>query len=83
MPESSGTVQASSAWACQSLIMRALMWPCLMRAAALGRSLGGSALRNGSESFVHAYSGHGVIENALTAPWARRVVARFAFPERL
>lgn len=33
--------------------------------------------------FIHAYSGHGVIENALSAPWARRIVARFRFPERL
>jgi NlpC/P60 family putative phage cell wall peptidase len=32
--------------------------------------------------FIHAYSGHGVIENALSGPWARRVVACFSFPER-
>jgi NlpC/P60 family putative phage cell wall peptidase len=32
--------------------------------------------------FVHAFAGHGVIESALSAPWERRVVARFAFPER-
>lgn len=30
--------------------------------------------------FIHAYTGRGVVESALTAPWARRVVARFAFP---
>ncbi|MDG3042864.1 NlpC/P60 family protein [Roseicyclus marinus] len=34
-------------------------------------------------SFIHAYSGRGVVESALTPPWARRVVARFAFPERI
>lgn len=33
-------------------------------------------------TFVHAYSGHGVLETALSAPWARRIVARFTFPER-
>ena len=54
-----------------------------MRAGSVAKHLGVTAVRGGSESFIHAYSGHGVIENALTAPWARRVVARFAFPERL
>ncbi|MEI4486589.1 peptidase [Frigidibacter sp. MR17.14] len=34
-------------------------------------------------SFIHAYSGRGVCESALTSPWARRVVARFDFPEGL
>lgn len=32
-------------------------------------------------SFVHAYSGHAVVESALSAPWSRRIVARFAFPD--
>lgn len=32
-------------------------------------------------AFVHAYSGHGVVESPLSAPWARRVVGRFGFPE--
>lgn len=27
--------------------------------------------------FIHAYSGHGVVENTLSSPWARRVVVRF------
>ena len=31
-------------------------------------------------TFIHAYSGHGVVENSLSAPWARRIVARFSFP---
>ncbi len=30
--------------------------------------------------FVHAYTGHGVVENTLSEPWRRRVVACFAFP---
>lgn len=30
--------------------------------------------------FIHAYSGHGVVESALSAPWRRRVVAAFALP---
>lgn len=32
-------------------------------------------------TFIHAYTGHGVVENALTAPWARRIAGRFAFPK--
>ena len=31
--------------------------------------------------FVHAYSGHGVVESPLSAPWRRRIAARFGFPE--
>ncbi len=32
-------------------------------------------------SFIHAYTGHGVIESPLSEPWARRVIGRFAIPE--
>jgi len=32
--------------------------------------------------FIHSYNGHGVVENALTPPWLRRVVGIFAFPIR-
>jgi NlpC/P60 family putative phage cell wall peptidase len=37
----------------------------------------------GGWTFVHAYSGRGVVESRLSGPWARRAVARFAFPERI
>lgn len=30
--------------------------------------------------FIHAYERSGVVETALTPPWARRIVARFRFP---
>ncbi|MES0824029.1 NlpC/P60 family protein [Ruegeria sp. SCP11] len=30
--------------------------------------------------FIHAYSGYGVVENALSDPWRRRAVACFEFP---
>lgn len=30
--------------------------------------------------FVHAYSGHGVVESRLSLPWAKRLVTRFNFP---
>lgn len=32
-------------------------------------------------SFIHAYSGHAVVESPLSAPWARRIAARFEFPQ--
>lgn len=42
----------------------------------------GIQTRIGAEArFIHAYSGHGVLETALSAPWQRRIVARFAFPD--
>lgn len=31
--------------------------------------------------FIHAYSGHGVVESPMSAPWSRRIVARFQFPD--
>lgn len=34
-------------------------------------------------TLIHAYSGHGVIENSLSEPWLRRVAERFRFPEIL
>ncbi|MEM9343454.1 MAG: NlpC/P60 family protein [Pseudomonadota bacterium] len=49
-----------------------------MRDGRIAKHLGIAAT---SQSFVHAYSGHGVLETALSAPWARRIVARFTFPE--
>lgn len=51
-----------------------------MRAGSVAKHLGIAAERGGRPTFIHAYSGHEVVESALSAPWARRVVARFAFP---
>lgn len=51
-----------------------------MRDGAVAKHVGVQAELGPRASFVHAYSGHGVTESALSAPWARRVVARFAFP---
>ncbi|MCR9274499.1 MULTISPECIES: NlpC/P60 family protein [Mameliella] len=51
-----------------------------MRDGAVAKHLGLQAQVGPGASFIHAYSGHGVIESALSAPWARRVVARFALP---
>ncbi|MCE0504361.1 peptidase [Roseivivax sp. GX 12232] len=52
-----------------------------MRAGAVAKHLGLLSEAGQAPRFIHAYSGHGVVESALTAPWARRVVARFSFPD--
>ena len=52
-----------------------------MKDGAVAKHLGISASTPAGPSFIHAYSGHGVVENALSEPWARRIVARFRFPE--
>ena len=52
-----------------------------MRDGAIAKHLGIAAEVGASASFIHAYSGHGVIESPLSQPWARRIVARFTFPE--
>ncbi|GGL62237.1 NlpC/P60 family protein [Wenxinia marina] len=52
-----------------------------MRDRAVAKHLGIAAEISSGATFVHAYSGHGVVESRLTSPWARRIVARFAFPD--
>lgn len=51
-----------------------------MRAGAVAKHLGIQSFTGARAAFVHAYSGHGVVESPLSAPWARRIVARFEFP---
>ncbi|WP_425071035.1 peptidase [Sagittula sp. S175] len=51
-----------------------------MREGAVAKHIGLQGEIGAQASFIHAYTGHGVIESAFSAPWARRVVARFAFP---
>ena len=52
-----------------------------MRAGAVAKHLGIVGLTGVQASFIHAYTGHGVVETALTAPWRRKIAARFCFPE--
>lgn len=52
-----------------------------MRDGAIAKHLGIAAQTGERPTFVHAYTGHGVVESPLSAPWARRIAARFAFPE--
>lgn len=49
-----------------------------MRERAIAKHLG--ILTQEGSRFVHAFSGHGVVESAMTEPWRRRVVAAFEFP---
>lgn len=51
-----------------------------MRDGAVAKHLGIVSAAGDQPRFVHAYSGHGVVESPLSRPWRRRVVARFAFP---
>ena len=51
-----------------------------MRAGSVAKHLGIVGRAGASASFIHSYSGHGVLESALTAPWRRRIVAAFEFP---
>ena len=48
-----------------------------MREEAVAKHLGIAT----DHGFVHAYARHGVVENALSAPWRRRIVGVFAFSE--
>lgn len=49
-----------------------------MRQGAVAKHLG---IYVGQDRFIHAYSGHGVVESALSTPWRRRIAGVFAFPD--
>ncbi len=50
-----------------------------MRADTVAKHLGIAARLGDVPTVIHAYARHGVVESPLSAPWARRVVARFSF----
>ena len=52
-----------------------------MRSGAVAKHLGLQGRIGAQASFIHAYTGHGVVESPLSTPWRRRIVARFEFPE--
>jgi len=54
-----------------------------MRRGGVAKHLGIQGGIRCAPSFIHAYSGQGVVESPFSTPWKRRVVARFAFPERI
>ncbi|MEM5474763.1 NlpC/P60 family protein [Pacificibacter sp. AS14] len=52
-----------------------------MRKSGVAKHLGIVGQAGTAPTFIHAYSGHSVVENALTLPWRRRVAACFSFPD--
>lgn len=46
----------------------------------VAKHLGISAKIEMRSTFIHAYSGHSVVETSLSLPWARRIVGRFEYP---
>lgn len=53
-----------------------------MRTGAVAKHLGIAAQIGATPSFIHAYSGHGVLESPLSQPWARKIAARYRFAAR-
>ncbi|MFY0596075.1 MAG: C40 family peptidase [Cognatishimia sp.] len=51
-----------------------------MRDGAMAKHLGIQSCIGETPAFIHAFGGHAVVESPLSAPWARRVVARFSYP---
>jgi NlpC/P60 family putative phage cell wall peptidase len=52
-----------------------------MRDGAVAKHLGVQSATGAAARFIHAYGGGSVVESPLSRPWARRIAARFAFPE--
>ena len=52
-----------------------------MRDRSVAKHLGLQGNIGKEASFIHSYSGHGVVESPLSRPWRRRVAARFEFPK--
>ena len=53
-----------------------------MREGAVAKHLGILTATGNRAAFIHAYSGLGVVESALSTPWARRIVACFQIPAK-
>jgi len=54
-----------------------------MRDMAVAKHLGIAGEVGAHGTFIHSYNGHGVVESPLSAPWRRRIVARFEFPKEV
>jgi NlpC/P60 family putative phage cell wall peptidase len=77
-------MEAAGRWLLRKPICNAATGDVLlfrMRDGSIAKHLGIQSQVGETPSFVHAYSGHGVIESSLSQPWQRRIAARFAFPE--
>ncbi len=54
-----------------------------MARGAVAKHVGLQVTTGEAAGFVHAYSGHGVVETALTPAWRRRIAGRFRFPKEI
>jgi NlpC/P60 family putative phage cell wall peptidase len=52
-----------------------------IRQSSIAKHLGIVSAIGEAPRFIHAYSGLGVVENHLSAPWAKRIAAVYCFPE--
>jgi len=52
-----------------------------MRDGAVAKHLGIVSSVGSMPQFIHAYTGHGVVESPLSLPWQRRVAAQFQIKE--
>lgn len=52
-----------------------------MRQGAVAKHLGIVATSDPHAQFIHAYTGHGVVQSPLSDPWRKRIAARFEFLE--
>lgn len=53
-----------------------------MRAGSVAKHVGIVGEGQPNPTFIHSYSGHGVVESALSEAWRARLVAVFQFPAR-
>jgi NlpC/P60 family putative phage cell wall peptidase len=77
-------LQAAERWLVRKPLAEAAVGDVIlfrMRDGAVAKHLGIQSGIGMTARFIHAYSQHGVLESPLSQPWARRVSARFSFPE--
>jgi NlpC/P60 family putative phage cell wall peptidase len=79
-------MQAADTWLIRKAAQDAARGDVLlfrMRVGAVAKHLGIVGEIGASPTFIHAYSGHGVIESPLSDPWARKIAARYQFPAKV
>jgi NlpC/P60 family putative phage cell wall peptidase len=76
-------LEAAAAWLVPKPLAEAAPGDVLvfrMRAGSIAKHLGIQGDTGDRASFVHAYSGHAVVESPLSDPWRRRIAGRYAVP---
>ena len=79
-------MQAADTWLIRKAAQDAARGDVLlfrMRAGAVAKHLGIVGQIGAKPTFIHAYSGHSVIESPLSDPWARKIAARYQFPAKV